>query len=54
VRVRRLRLSREGSDTLLVAFDAALFHGEWSGTIEYRFRTPRAQRFIDAMHEQVT
>ena len=53
-RIRRLRLSREGGDTLLVAFDAGLFHGDWSGMIEYRFRTPQAQRFIDAVHEQVT
>ena len=53
-RIRRLRLSREGGDTLLVAFDAALFHGEWSGTIEYRFRTPQAQSFIDAVRGQVT
>lgn len=53
-RIRRLRLSREGGDTLLVAFDAALFHSDWSGIIEYRFRTPHAQRFIDAVHEQVT
>lgn len=52
-RIRRLRLSLEGDDTLLVAFDASLFHGDWSGIIEYRFRTPRPQHFIDAVHERV-
>lgn len=52
-RIRQLRLSLEGGQTLLVAFDAAVFHDDWSGTIEYRFRTPQAQLLIDAVREQV-
>lgn len=52
-RIRRLRLLPEGGDTLLVAFDAALFHGDWSGTIEYRFRTPQARLFTDTVREQI-
>jgi hypothetical protein len=44
-RLQRLNISVENSDVLLVAFDAALFHNDWSGTIEYRFRTPQAQAF---------
>jgi hypothetical protein len=51
-RICQLRLSREGDDTLLVAFDAGLFHDDWSGTIEYRFRTPQAQLFIEAVRKQ--
>lgn len=51
-RIRRLRLLPEGRDTLLVAFDAALFRDDWSGTIEYRFRTPQARLFVDAVREQ--
>lgn len=52
-RIRGLRLIREGDDILLVAFDAALFHGGWSGAIEYRFRTPQAQAFIDRARERI-
>jgi hypothetical protein len=50
-RFRRLRFSREGDETLVVAFDAGLFHADWSGTIEYRFRTPQASAFIDRLRE---
>lgn len=51
-RIRGLRFSLEESDTLQVAFDAALFHDDWSGTIEYRFRTPQAQVFLDLLRER--
>ena len=46
-RIHRLDVSVEKRDTLLVAFDAALFHDDWSGAIEYRFRTPQSQAFLD-------
>lgn len=52
-RIRGLRFSLEETDTLQVAFDAALFHDDWSGTIEYRFRTPQAQVFLDLLRERV-
>jgi len=41
-RIRKLQISVEGSDRLLIVFDPSLFHENWSGTIEYRFRTPQA------------
>lgn len=41
-RLQRMQFSVEGSETLLVCFDAGLFHDDWSGTIEYRFRTGHA------------
>jgi hypothetical protein len=41
-RVRKLQISVEGSDRLLIVFDPSLFHDKWSGTIEYQFRTPLA------------
>jgi hypothetical protein len=44
-RLQRLHISVENGDALLMAFDAALFHTDWSGAIEYRFRTPQAQAF---------
>ena len=46
-RIQRLNVSVEKRDRLLIAFDAALFHDDWSGAIEYRFRTPQAQAFLD-------
>lgn len=48
-RLRRMQFTREEGDRLSVAFDASLFHDDWSGTIEYRFRTPLASRFIELL-----
>lgn len=45
-RMRQMRFSLEGEKTLLVAFDANLFQPEWSGEIEYRFKTPQARSFL--------
>jgi hypothetical protein len=44
-RLQRLDLSVEKGQILLIAFDAAMFHNDWSGTIEYRFRTRKHRRF---------
>ena len=44
-RIRRLQISRE-RDRLLIAFDASLFHDDWSGTIEYRYQTSAAAEII--------
>jgi hypothetical protein len=51
-RIRSMQFSQEESDTLLVAFDPALFHKDWSGRIEYRFRTGQAQLFLDKLRER--
>lgn len=51
-RIHALRYSMENGDTLCVAFDAALFHADWSGTIEYRFRTPQAQHLLERLQKQ--
>ena len=48
-RIRQMRFSKEADDTLLVAFDPALFHNDWSGTIEYRFRSSQAQAFLEKL-----
>ena len=45
-RLKQMQFSVEGEDTLLVAFNANLFHNDWSGTIEYRFRTEHARAFV--------
>ena len=52
-RIRRMQFSVEEGETLLVAFDAALFHADWSGKIEYRFRTPQAQLFLDKLRGRI-
>jgi hypothetical protein len=49
-RFKQLQISVEGEETLLVAFDPSLFHKDWSGTMEYRFRTPHAGEFSKALN----
>jgi hypothetical protein len=48
-RLRQMKFSLEGENTLLVAFDANLFQPEWSGEIEYRFKTSQARRFLELL-----
>ena len=48
-RFGQMRFTLEKSETLQVAFDAGLFHPDWSGPVEYRFRTPQAQHFLDSL-----
>lgn len=48
-RIQRMRCSLEDAETLCVAFDAGLFQPDWSGTIEYRFHTAEAQRFLELL-----
>lgn len=50
-RFRRLRFSLENENNLVVAFDASLFHADWSGEIEYRFKTPLAESFLSKLRE---
>ena len=44
-RIRQLQITVDG-DRLLIAFDPKLFHDNWSGTIEYRYRTEQAANMI--------
>src|SRR5262245_21631998 len=52
-RIKAMRYSLEDGAALCIAFDAALFHTDWSGTIEYRFRTPQAQQFLELLHKEI-
>jgi hypothetical protein len=52
-RIRQLRCSVEGDETLLVAFDANLFHNDWSGKIEYRFHTSQASAIFSTLQERI-
>ena len=49
-RIRRLQLSRE-RDRLVIAFDASLFHDDWSGMIEYRYQTSQAEEILKWIHD---
>ena len=48
-RLRQMQFSVEGEDWILIAFKANLFHDDWSGTLEYRFRTPQAAAFLKGL-----
>jgi len=48
-RIRAMHYSIEADDVFTVTFDAALFHADWSGTIEYRFKTAEAQRLLERL-----
>jgi hypothetical protein len=52
-RIRSMRFSVEKPGTLLIAFDPALFHPDWSGTMEYRFRTEEAEVFVEKLRERI-
>jgi hypothetical protein len=47
-RLESINISVEGGQ-LRLAFDASLFRSDWSGQIEYRYNTPDAQAFADAI-----
>ncbi len=50
-RLRQMKFSLGNETTLLVAFDANLFQPEWSGAIEYRFKTTKAKEFLQKLNE---
>ena len=50
-RLREMKFSLEGETTLLVAFAANLFQPDWSGEIEYRFKTSKAREFLQKLNE---
>ena len=52
-RMRAMRCSLEAGPRLCIAFDAGLFHADWSGQIEYRFRTPQAQQYVERVRQQI-
>ena len=45
-RLARMRIEAEREDLLLIAFDVTLFHPDWQGLMECRFRTPLAGRIV--------
>jgi hypothetical protein len=52
-RIKQMNFSVDGSDTLVVAFDAALFRDDWTGAIDYRSHTRQASNFLKMLGERV-
>ncbi len=52
-RLHQIAFSVEPNGALLAAFDASLFHDDWSGQIEYRFKTNLAQQFVDHIRQKL-
>jgi hypothetical protein len=50
-RIKAMQYTLENSTTLCVAFEASLFHADWAGTIEYRFRTNKAQQLLELLRQ---
>jgi hypothetical protein len=48
-RLSELRCSVEKGVTLLVTYDASLFNEKWSGIVECRFKTAKAQLFLEQL-----
>ena len=53
-RLRQMKFSVEEDGALLISFDPALFHSDWSGTMEYRFKTEQAQGFLAKLRERIS
>jgi hypothetical protein len=47
----RLTTRREGTDGICLEVDAAILHGRTPGTLQYRFRTPAADRLSRMLRE---
>ncbi len=52
-RLRKVRFAQENDDTLLVEFDPALFHKDWSGLMVHRFHTPQARLIMQLLRERL-
>jgi hypothetical protein len=45
-RLKQVEFSIEKQETFLAAFDASLFQSDWSGRLEFRFKTPTANQLL--------
>jgi len=52
-RIRLMQFSVADGPKLCVFFDAPLFHPDWSGKLEFRFKTQEAQRFLDTIQQKI-
>lgn len=47
--IKKLHCTLRGEAILSIAFDAAVFNEEWSGSVEYRFTTSQAGLFLEQL-----
>ena len=47
-RLKKMRFTIDNG-AFLISFDASLFHTDWSGTIEYKYKCDESQRLLDLM-----
>ena len=52
--LQKLHCSVKDASLLCIAFDAAAFHEDWSGSVEYRFKTSQASLFLERLAVDVT
>ena len=48
-RLRKMQFTVEDDGAFLIRFDASLFHDDWSGTIEYKYKSDESQRLLDLL-----
>ena len=48
-RISELRVDAPDDRTLSVSFESSVFQEDWSGVLEFRFKTDKARRFLDAL-----
>ena len=51
-RLNALEYFLEKTETLCVRYDASVFNEEWSGTIECRFKTPKARIILETIERK--
>lgn len=50
-RIRKMTLSVEKGQKLVIGFDAGVFHSNWSGRMEFRYELDDPQAFIDLLNQ---
>jgi len=51
-RLRQMRFTIE-DNAFLIHFDAGLFHSDWSGTIEYKYKCDESQKLLDLLDQSM-
>lgn len=51
-RLKQMELSLEQPETFVASFDASLFQPDWSGRLEYRFKTPASNQLLTFLQQK--
>lgn len=52
-RIKQMTFATKGPDVFAASFEAGLFQKDWSGKLEYQFKTPIAQTLQDELQKRV-